>query len=304
MERFMSEVIKSKSKYKVPAMKLFLIVVGIALYSIGLKWFVYPANILPGGFTGLSVLLQKVVNNSTGVLIPITVYNVGFNIIPAMLSYKYVGKRFTIASFIILFLFNFIADNIPSVTLNNDPLILAIFGGILCGFGASLWFRSGASGGGTDFIAMTLSSKYHITVFGYVLAFNIFLIFIQGLLYGWDKAFYSIIYQYCSTQTITLSYRHYEARTIFIITTKPNEVSKALIENTGHSTTKFDGIGCYTNNPKSMLYTVVTQPEVRYITSIAKKYDPDAFINIMKSNEIQGNFKYLSVDKDEIDMSF
>ena len=292
------------SKYKIIIMKLFLIIIGIALYSIGLKWFVYPANILPGGFTGLSVLLQKIVYNRTNILVPITVYNMAFNLVPAILSYKYVGKKFTVASFIILFLFNFTADNLPEVTLNNDPLILAIFGGILCGFGASLWFRSGSSGGGTDFIAMTLSSKYHIQVFGYVLAFNILLIIVQGILFGWDKAFYSIIYQYCSTQTITLTYRHYEARTIFIITTKPDEVSRALIENTGHSSTKFNGIGCYTNNSKSMLYTVVTQPEVRYITQIARKYDPDAFINIMKSNEIQGNFKYLSVDKDELDMNF
>ena len=294
---------KNMSKYKISTMKFFIIVLGISLYSIGLKWFAYPANILHGGFTGLSVLLQKVVHNSTGILLPITFYNISFNIVPAIFSYKFVGKRFTIMSFIILFLFNFIADNIPSVTLNNDPLISAIFGGILCGFATSLWFRCGTSGGGTDFIAMTLSSKYHIQVFGYILAFNILLIIVQGILFGWDDAFYSIIYQYCSTQAITLTYRHYEARTIFIITTKPDEVSKALIENTGHSTTKFDGIGCFTNAPKSMLYTVVTQPEVRYITQITKKHDPDAFINIMKSNEVQGNFKYLSVDKDELDMN-
>ena len=278
---------KNISKYKISTMKFFIIVLGIALYSIGLKWFAYPANILPGGFTGLSVLLQKVVHNSTGILLPITFYNISFNIVPAIFSYKFVGKRFTIISFIILFLFNFIADNIPSVTLNNDPLISAIFGGILCGFATSLWFRCGTSGGGT----------------GYILAFNILLIIVQGILFGWDDAFYSIIYQYCSTQAITLTYRHYEARTIFIITTKPDEVSKALIENTGHSTTKFDGIGCFTNAPKSMLYTVVTQPEVRYITQITKNHDPDAFINIIKSNEVQGNFKYLSVDKDELDMN-
>ena len=292
---------------KIQLFKIGLIILGIILYSIGLKWFVYHANILPGGFTGLSVLLQKLVQNSTGVFIPITIYNVGFNIIPAMLSYKYVGKKFTIISFIILFLFNIIADNIPSVTINtgeDSQLISAIFGGVLCGLGASFWFRSGASGGGTDFIAMTVSTLYHKTIFGFIMAFNILLIIIQGILFGWDSAFYSIIYQYCSMQAITIAYRHYEARTIFIITTKPDEVAKALIENTGHSTTKFDGIGCYSHNQKSMLYTVVTQPEVRYITHIAKKFDPNSFINIMKSNEVQGNFKYLSVDKDEIDLNF
>ena len=291
--------------YKVLIYKVGLIILGILLYSVGLSSFVYPTKILPGGFTGLSVLLQTLVYNSTKVMIPITVYNIAFNIIPAMFSYKYVGKRFTLISFIILFLFNVCADSIPALPLNLEKtsLIYPIFGGILCGLGASLWFRSGASGGGTDFIAMTVSSLYHKTIFGYVMAFNILLIVVQGCLFGWDSAFHSIIYQYCSTQAITLGYRHYEARTIFIITTKPDEVAKALIENTGHSTTKFDGIGCYSHQAKSMLYTVVTQPEVRYITHIAKMYDPESFINIMKSNEVQGNFKYLSVDKDEIDLN-
>ena len=299
----MSNLTKKAINFKVLFYKIGLIIFGTAIYSIGLKWFIYSAKILPGGFTGLSVLLQELVYNSTKIQIPITVYNVSFNIFPAILSYKYVGKKFTIISFIILFLFNFIADNIPIVQLNDDPLISAIFGGILCGIGASFWFRSGASGGGTDFIAMTVSTLYHKTIFGFVMAFNILLIIIQGFLFGWSSAFHSIIYQYCCTQAITLGYRHYEARTIFIITTKADELSKALIEGTGHSTTKFNGIGCYSHNAKSMLYTVVTQPEVRYIIHIAKECDPNAFINVMKSNEVQGNFKYLAVDKDEIDLN-
>ena len=297
---------KNNKKYKIQLYKIGLIILGILLYSIGLSWFVYPANILPGGFTGLSVLLQTLVRNSINITIPITIFNVAFNIIPAIFSYKYVGKKFTIISFIILFLFNVFADIIPPIQLNLDKtsLIYPIFGGILCGLGAALWFRSGASGGGTDFIAMTVSSLFHKTIFGYVTAFNILLIVIQGFLFGWDSAFHSIIYQYCCMQAITLGYRHYEARTIFIITTKPDQVARALIENTGHSTTKFDGIGCYSHNPKSMLYTVVTQPEVRYITHIAKECDPESFINIVQSKQIHGNFNYLSVDKDEIDMNF
>ena len=136
------------------------------------------------------------------------------------------------------------------------------------------------------------------------MAFNITLISLQGLLFGWDFAFYSIIYQYVSTQAINLFYRHYEARTIFIITTKAEEVAAAMIERTGHSSTKFNGIGSYSNNEKSMLYTVVTQPEVRKITQIIKHCDKDAFINVMKSNEIQGNFKYLSVEQDDIDLNY
>ena len=300
----MLEAIKKPINFKKLIIKVALILCGILCYSIGLKWFVYPANILPAGFTGLSLLLQKLVYNATNVLLPVTVYNIAWNIIPAALSYKFVGKRFTIVSFIVLFLFNFIADNIPTVNLTNDPLIAAIFGGILCGFGGSLWFRCGVSGGGTDFVAMTLSSKFHIQSFGIIMCFNVILILIQGILFGWDFAFYSIIYQYVSTQAINLFYRHYEARTIFIITDKADEVSSEMIKKSGHSSTKFEGIGSYSRNEKSMLYTVVTQPEVRKVISIIKKCDPHAFINVVKSNEVQGNFSYLSVEQDDIDMNY
>lgn len=300
----MERNINEKFHLKRNGIKILLIISGILLYSIGLKWFVYPANILPAGFTGTSILSQKLISTYFGVQLPVTVYNVAWNFVPAIISFKVVGKRFTIISFLIMFSFSFIADYIPTISLTKDPVIAAIFGGILCGFGGSLFFRCGVSGGGTDFLAMSLSTKYHIQPFGYVMAFNITLLLIQGFVFGWDYAFYSIIYQYVSTQTINSSYRHYEARTIFIITTKPDEVSRALIKKSGHSSTKFNGIGSFSQKPKYMLYTVATQPEVRRVTQIIKSQDPEAFINIMKSNEVQGNFTYLSIEQDDIDLNY
>lgn len=281
--------------------KLFLIILGIFLYAIGLKWFVYSANIISAGFTGLGMLLQKLLYNNFGIDLGLTIFNVSFNIIPAIFSYKTLGKKFTIISFTIMFAFTFFSDLIPLKALTTEPLLAAIFGGILCGFGASIWYRCGVSGGGTDFIALSLSAKYHIQTFTYIMIFNIILIIIQGLIYGLEPAFYSIIYQYVQTQAINTFYRHYEARTVFIITDKPTLVSKMLIKESGHSSTRFDGIGSYTKNEKFMLYTVVTQPEVRKIIHTVKKYDPTAFINVIRSNEVQGNFKYLPVDIDDVD---
>ena len=277
---------------------------GIILYAIALKWFIYPANILPTGLTGLSYLLQRLINDNFQILIPITVFNIIVNAIPAAFCFFIVGKAYTINSFIIMFLFSFIADYIPYVPLTSDPMVCAIFGGILCGYGAALWFRCGVSGGGSDFIAMSLSAKFHIQTFGWIMGFNIVLILIQGVLYGWEYSFYSIIYQYVMTQAINLSYRHYEARTLFIVTTKAKEITDALIQETGHSSTMMDGIGSYSRQQKAVLYTVVTQPEVRKITGIIRKVDPMAFVNIIKSTDVQGNFTYLPIDTDDIDTNF
>ena len=284
--------------------KTILNLTGIILYAIGLKWFVYTANILPTGLTGLSVLVQKLINEHFNIMIPMTILNMAFNFVPAVFCFFIVGKKFTISSYVIMFLFSLISDYIPYVSLTNDPLICAIFGGLLCGYGASLWFKCGTSGGGTDFIAMSLSSKFHVQTFGWIMIFNIVLILIQGVLYGWTYSFYSIIYQYFQTQALNLSYRHYEARTIFIITENAESISKALIEETGHSSTLIKGIGSYSRNEKTMLYTVITEPETRKIVGTIKKIDPLAFINVVKSNDVQGNFRYLPVDKDVIDTNF
>lgn len=284
--------------------KTALILIGILLYSVSLKWFIYQANILPTGLTGLSYLVQRLIADNFNATIPITVFNLLFNAIPALFCFLIVGKAYTINSFIIMFLFSFIADYIPYVKLTTDPMICAIFGGLLGGYGTSLWFRCGVSGGGTDFIAMSLSTKLHIQTFGWILGFNILLIVVQGILYGWELSFYSIIYQYVMTQAINLSYRHYEARTIIVVTEKPDNISSALLEGTGHSSTVIHGTGSYSKKDKTILYTVVTQPEVRKVTHIIRKQDPTAFVNIMKSTDIQGNFTYLPVYTDDIDTNY
>ena len=284
--------------------KTALILLGILLYSIALKWFIYPAGILPTGLTGLSYLVQRIVQDHFNITIPITVFNLIFNSIPATCCFFIVGKGYTLNSFLIMFLFSFIADNMPYVKLTTDPMVCAIFGGLLGGYGASLWFRCGISGGGTDFIAMTLSTKLHIQTFGWILGFNVFLVIVQGILYGWEHSFYSIIYQYVMTQAINFSYRHYEARTVLVVTEKPDNISEALLEHTGHSSTVLRGTGSYSKKEKTILYTVITQPELRKVTSIIRKQDPTAFINVMKSTDIQGNFTYLPVYKDDIDTNY
>ena len=81
--------------FKKNGIKIILIILGIILYSLGLKWFIYPSNILPSGFTGTAVLLQKILENNFNIILPITVLNVGFNIIPTIIAFKYLGKRFT-----------------------------------------------------------------------------------------------------------------------------------------------------------------------------------------------------------------
>lgn len=271
----------------------------IIVYSIGIKWFVYNANVLPSGLTGLARLIQRLIEDKLEISVPLTVINILINIGPAIFALKVIGKKFTIISFVIMFAFTSLIDLLPQVKLIDDNLVMSIFGGILCGFSSGLFFRYGTSGGGTDFIALSVSEKYHISTFNYILVFNVILITIQAFLYGFEYAFYSIIYQYIQTSTINIVYRHYSKKTLFIITNEPTLISKEIFKITSHTATKFEGEGMYSQTKKYMLYTIVTEPELKLVISSIKAVDPSAFINIVDSNQVQGNFNYLPVNTPE-----
>lgn len=275
--------------------KYLTICFGVVVYSIGVKWFVYNANVLPSGLTGLSRLIQMLLEDNFNISLPLTLINVSVNLIPASFALKIIGKKFTIMSFIIMFSCSFLVDLLPQIQLSDDKLVMSIFGGILCGFASGLFFKNGVSGGGSDFIALSVSEKYHISAFNYILMFNISLVGIQALIYGFQYAFYSIIFQYFQTSAINMTYKHYDKKTILIVTDEPKLVSEALINAIGHSSTKFEGEGMYTNSKKYLLYMIVTEPELKIAIRKIKETDPNAFVNIIDSRQIQGNFKYLSV---------
>lgn len=110
-----------------------------------------------------------------------------------MFAYRLVGKKFTILSCICLLTVSILVDELPVVPITGDILLISVFGGIINGLGMSLVLNSRACGGGTDFIAMSLSAKYKVSTFNYMLLFSAVIILISGTIFGMDKALYSII---------------------------------------------------------------------------------------------------------------
>ena len=275
--------------------KIFFVIVAILVYAINLKTLVYSANLIGSGIMGLSIFVQRILLDFYKIDLPLTLISIAFNIIPALIAWIYVGKKFTIISFIILFSLTFVADFIPTTKVTGDFIVSAVFAGVLNGFSLGIFLKMGLGSGGTDFISVAVAKKYHKPIFNYILVFNIALITVQGRLYGFNQALYSIIFQFVTTQMINYLYRHFEKRTLVIITENPDEISKAVIENSEHTVTKFKGIGCYSHREKYLLYLIVTEPELKFILHLIRSVDKDAFINVMKSTEVSGNFNYLPV---------
>ena len=276
--------------------KYALVVFAILVYAFNLKAFVYNANLISSGITGLSIFVQRLLLDFAHIAVPLTVVSMILNIIPATIAWIVVGKKFTIVSFLIVNAMTFVTDLMPSISpITTDLTVAAVFAGILNGFSLGYILKLGFSSGGTDFISIAVAKKYHIPIFNYVMIFNIILICVQGIVYGFEQALYSIIFQFVTTQVINYLYRHFEKRTLFIITNKPDEISRAVIEHSEHSVTKIQGVGGYSGREKNVLYLIVTEPELKFILQLIKDTDRDAFINVVKSNEVSGNFHYLPV---------
>lgn len=258
--------------------------------AVNLNTFVHTAELLPGGFTGITLLLQEIFLKYAGVKIPFVVFYWGLNIIPAAICFKYVGKRFTILSIWAIIASGFLTDVLPGLSVTNDTLLCTVFGGIVNGVAISLCLLAGATSGGTDFISIYVSEKTGRSIWNHIFIMNVVVLGIFGFLFGWSHALYSIIFQFASTQILNTLYKRYQKSTLLIITEKPDELVKTIRETTGHDATLFKGEGCYTGAERNMLYTVISSDAEEKLIRQIKKTDSMAFVNILQTKMLKGNF--------------
>ena len=258
--------------------------------AVNLNTFVHAAGLLPGGFTGITLLIQEVFAKYLHVKIPFVVFYWGLNIVPALICFRYVGKRFTLLSLWAIVASGLFTDLIPGLNVTNDVLLCCIFGGIINGIAISLCLLAGATSGGTDFISIYVSEKTGRSIWNHIFIFNVIVLAIFGLLFGWNRALYSIIFQFVSTQILNTLYKRYQKSTILIISDKTDELVHIIRDVTGHDATLFTAKGCYQGAERNMLYTVVSSDEEDKLMRSIKKTDPTAFINILQTKMLKGNF--------------
>ncbi len=267
-----------------------VIFVAAVVMAFNIKSFVRTAGLYPGGANGLTILIQHISEKTIGVELSFTVINLLINSIPIYIGFRYVGKKFTFFSLLMIIVAGIITDLIPGIVVTEDTLLISIFGGIINGCAISMCLLSGATFGGTDIIAIFLSERKGIDAFNIVLGFNALILAAAGILFGWDKALYSIIFQYVSTVTIRLLYRKFQRSTLFIVTTKPKEVSEVIYSVSKHGATILEGEGSFGHCERNVVYSVVDKPQAKRVIKAIKTCDPEAFINEMRTERLAGNF--------------
>lgn len=282
--------IESKHPKFYQVFRIFIVFFASILYAWNLRCFAKTAGLFPGGFSGVSLLLQKIGLTFFHIDIPYTFFNVVLNIFPIYIGFRFLGKKFTWYSILTIFLSSIFVDLLPAYVFTQDVLLISVFGGLLNGFAICLCLNVGTTTGGTDFISIYLSSQKGIDAWNYILLGNVIILAIAGALFGWSIALYSIIYQFCSTQVIQMLYKRYKKETLFIISDKSNEIYHAIRETTNHDATLFQGIGCYEEKEKALIYSVINTEAKRQLIPMIRSIDPHAFINIVKTEELEGRF--------------
>ena len=292
----MFQTLESKYPKFYQFFRLFVVVIASILFAWNQCCFAKTANLFPGGFSGLSLLLQEIIFNFLHIRIPYTIFNIVLNLFPIYIAFKYIGKKFTLYSILTIFLSSIFVDILPHYIFTQDILLVSVFGGLINGYAIYLCLNVGATTGGTDFISIFLSQQKGIDAWNYILLGNAIMLIIAGALFGWPIALYSIIYQFCSTQIIQMLYKRYKKETLFIISDKSDKIYHAIKELTNHDATLFKGIGCYEEKEKTLIYSVINAESKRQLIPLIRSIDPHAFINIVKTEELSGRFHNIPND--------
>lgn len=276
--------------------RIIICCIASCIIAVNIRTFVRTGGLFPGGANGLTLLIQSIFDRYLHITIPYTAINVLLNAIPVYIGFRFIGKKFTLCSCLVIFLTGFLTDSLPAYTITSDILLISIFGGLINGFAISLCLKCDATTGGTDFISIFLSRRKGLDAFNIILGFNVVILAIAGLLFGWDKALYSMIFQYTSTQVLHLLYKQYQKQTLFIVTNKAEAISQLIYDTTVHGATIIDCEGAHKHSEHKIVYSVVSRDENNSVIRAVREADPQAFINSMPTNELEGHFYQRPID--------
>ena len=271
---------------------LTLLAVSAAAFVMALnnRSFISTGGLYPGGVTGLTMLIQRAAQMLLHIELPFTAVNLALNLIPVYIGFRYIGKTFTLYSCIMIVLNSVLTDLLPSYVITEDVLLISIFGGLIHGAAIAVCLNAGATSGGTDFISIFLSERSGVDSFNIIFGFNAVILCIAGLMFGWDKALYSIIFQYAATAVLHVLYKRYQQSTLFIVTAKPEEICEMIYEKTRHGATILEGEGAHSHCERRVVYSIVSAAQSRQVMRAAVEIDPEAFLNEVKTQKLAGYF--------------
>lgn len=266
------------------------VTVSALIYACGFNVFVRSGNLFPGGFAGLSRLISMVLNGWCHISISFSIIYFLLNFLVTVPVLRRTGRKFILYSVLWYSLSSLFTGIIKLPMITRDPLLIAVFGGLINGFAVGLALRCNASSGGTDFLAIDLSMRLNRPTWNYIFAFNAMVLFLAGLLYGWERALYSIIFQYVSKEVVNMMHERYKITRLQVVTDHADEICSEIFSICRHGITKVRCIGAYSNREHDLLMLSINNNQLKEVEACILRIDPHAFMSLTHVERIIGNY--------------
>lgn len=277
-------MVLKRKKISLYVRKYLYLFIGAIIAAVGLEVFLIPNNIIDGGVVGIAIMLSAVTGLPFGVLL--IVINLPF----LFLGYKYIGKPFAIATTFSIICLSFWSNIfLPVLPVTNDFFLAAVFGGIITGTGVGMVIRNGGSFDGTEIVAIITDRKTVFSVGEIVMFINLFILSSASLIFGWDKAMYSLVAYFVISKMIDVVIKGLEETyAVMIVTSQHEEIADKLMKQMDKGVTLLHGEGGYSKEKRKILYCIVTRLEIDSLKSIVLDVDEGAFITINPVSDIVG----------------
>ena len=277
-------MLKVKAQKTKRVISFIMLTFGSILAAFALETFLIPNTILDGGVTGISIIISKLTS------LPVSLLVLILNIPFVYIGYKNLGRGFLVRAVYSMILFSCSLSVFQYIEAITEQMLLAtVYGGVLLGIGVGIVIHSGGCVDGTESVALVISKKSSLSVGQVVLLFNLVIYGVAGLIFGLDRAMYSLLTYFITFKVIDLVSEGFEQlKAAFIVTEKGTDMAKEIYKRLGRTVTTIRGKGLISGD-KEVMYCVLTRIEIYELRHIAEEMDERAFITILYVSDIIGN---------------
>lgn len=271
-----------------PVFEILKIAVGCALFGLGFNLFLKPNDLNGGGLSGLAMVLVHLIERGS-----IGTITAAMNLPLFVLAGRKIGKKFLVGSLIGMVFSALSLDlfsNLPAP--ETEPLIGALYGGVICGAGLGIVFATGMSTGGSDIVVRLLKLRYQNVPIGIIsTCFDICVVVISGIVFrDITVTLYSGVAIFLIGKVIdAVVYRFDYSKVALIITKDYDTVAQRISEELGRGVTFLHGEGSYTGVQTKVVLTAVKRQQLAELKGLVAQIDPNAFIIVQEAHQVLGD---------------
>lgn len=261
-----------------------LISLGSLLGALAYPLFLVPNHIAPGGLTGVATVLNFLFQWPVGTV------SLLLNVPLFLVGYRSMGRVFALRSLVATVLFSLLIDLMPLPPLTNQPMLGAVFGGVLLGAGIGLILRGGATTGGTDMAARMVHNRFqHISVGAILFFIDCLVVLMAGVTIEAEYALYAFVSIYVSSRVIDAVMMGLTSdKACYVISTQFEAIKQALITELDRGVTVLRAEGGYSGQDRPVLLCVLSAQELGRLKAIVRSVDESAFVFISDAHEVLG----------------